>query len=75
MLVDPCEPCQNIPGPNVGSAPAAAPNPSTSNPIVPNISASSTSPTATSTNHQSPYDLRKKSPSSNHELWNGGPCM
>lgn len=47
---DPCEPCQNIPGPNVGSA--AAPNPSTSsNPVVPNIS---TSPTATSTNHQSP---------------------
>lgn len=71
--MDPCEPCQNITGPNIGSAPAAAPNPSTSNPVVPNINASSTSPTATSTNHQSPYDLRKKSPPSNHELWNG-PC-
>lgn len=47
-LADPCE--QNIPGPNVGSA--AAPNPSTSNnPVVSNIS---TSPTASSTNHQSP---------------------
>ena len=90
---DPCEPpCQNIPGPNVGSAPgggpAAAPGPSTStnpinanapstssaanNPVVPTTSTSpGTSPTSTS--HQSPYDLRKKSPSSNHDSWTGGP--
>lgn len=47
---------------------AAAPNPN--NPVIPNIS---TSPTATSTNHQSPYDLRKKSPTSNLDIWSSGP--
>lgn len=119
-LADPCEPpCQNIPGPSVGSAPgggpAIAPGTSTStnpvnanasstlpalhalafsrtlnrqynlrfmfagqlasNPVVPatSTSPSTVSTTATSTNHQSPYDLRKKSPSSNHDLWTSGP--
>lgn len=102
ITADPCEqPCQNIPGPNVGLAPSggpiAAPAASTvSNPINPNapstsgansnpvVPSTSTTPpgssgasppaaTASGSSHQSPYDLRKKSPTASHDVWAAAP--
>lgn len=57
LLLDAFEPpnCQNIPAPNVGSS--VNPTNSPSNPDTSNLSTSS------ACHHHSPYDLRKKSPS------------
>lgn len=62
------------PGPSTSTNPINA-NAPTNNPVVPTISPSpvSSSPVTTSASHQSPYDLRKKSPPSSHEHWGGVP--